>query len=243
MDRLPLRGTLLNTLAVLLGSLVGLALQSALQADWQKAAITGIGLVVACLGIKMFLETRLILVVVAAIAIGGVLGAAVGIDLGLARFAEWAEDVLGGQGSFNEGLLTAGLLFCVGPMTLLGCVQDGMEKKIDLLAVKSLLDGIASVFLAATLGVGVLASAGIVLLVQGLLTLLARPLAPIAKRKSLMTETTAIGGVMLVSIGLNLAGVLNFPTELFLPGLVLGPLTVAIIERRAPGPESETQVP
>jgi len=242
-DRLPLRGTLLNTLAVLLGSLVGLALQSALQAAWQTAAITGIGLVVACLGIKMFLETRLILVVVAAIAVGGVLGAAVGIDLGLARFAEWAEDVLGGQGSFNEGLLTASLLFCVGPMTLLGCVQDGMEKKIDLLAVKSLLDGIASVFLAATLGVGVLASAGIVLLVQGLLTLLAHPLAPLAKRKSLMTETTAIGGVMLVSIGLNLAGVLDFPTELLLPGLVVGPLIVAIIERRAPGPEAETQVP
>ncbi len=229
----PMRGTILNTVAVLLGAGLGLVFQSSLQADWQTAAITGIGLVVACLGVKMFLASQQVLVVVGAVAIGGVLGSALGIDHGLASFADWAETAVGGEARFNEGLLTASLLFCVGPMTLLGCIQDGMERKIDLLAVKSLLDGIASVFLAATLGVGVLASAAVVLVVQGLLTLAAKPLSPLTKRPAILAEATAIGGIMMVSIGLGLIGVLDFPTEVFLPALLLGPLAVAVIERRS----------
>jgi len=238
-----MRGTLLNTLTVIVGSLLGLLFQSALQPEWETAAITGIGLVVACLGVKMFLASEQILVVVGAIAVGGVLGSALGIDHGLANLAIWAETVLGGEGKFNEGLLTASILFCVGPMTLLGCIQDGIERKIDLLAVKSLLDGIAAVFLAAVFGVGVLVSALVVLVIQGALTLAAKPLSPLTKRPAILAELTAIGGIMMVSIGLNLTGVLDFRTELFLPALVLGPLVVSFLDRRPPSPPEVPQVP
>jgi uncharacterized membrane protein YqgA involved in biofilm formation len=192
-------------------------------------ALTGLGLVTVGLGVKMFLSGRNVLVVAASVAVGGVLGKFMGIDVGLASLA-----ALGSEGGFNEGFVTASVLYCVGPMTLLGCIQDGLERRIDLLSLKSLLDGIASVFLAATspaFGAGVLASSAVVLVVQSLFTALARPLQKIAERRELIDEATATGGAMMLAVGLGLLQIKKIPTEVFLPGLVLAPILAYRFER------------
>lgn len=224
MSAMPLRGTLLNASTVAVGALIGLAIGKGLPQAYLTIALSGLGLVTVGMGLKLFLESKNVLVVALAIGLGGVLGALVGIDHGLAAFAEWARGLLGGSGTFNEGLITTSVLFCVGPMTLLGCIQDGVERKIDLLALKSIMDGIGAVFFAATLGAGVLVTAVVVLFVQGTLTLMAGRLKVLVKRPELMAETSAAGGCILIAIGLGLLRVLKLPSENFLPALILAPL-------------------
>ncbi len=229
---MPFRGTLLNTLTVVVGSLIGWRVGEGIPGNLQQVALTGIGLVTLGLGLQMFLKTRNVLIVAATVALGGVLGAWIGIDVGLANFAEWARRTLGGHGTFNEGLITASVLFCVGPMTLLGCIQDGVEHKIDLLAIKSLLDGMSSLFLSAALGVGVLASAAVVLVVQGLLTAFARPMRGVADKPHIMSEAYAAGGAIILAIGLGLVGAKKIATEVYLPALALAPLVAAAIPHK-----------
>ena len=171
-----MRGTLLNTATVAGGALVGLAMRNVIPAGWQGVAMSGIGLVVVALGVRMFLPSRNVLAVTIAMAIGGILGTVFGLQHLLISFSEWAKTSLGGTGKFSEAVVTTSVLFCVGPMTLLGCLEDGLEGKIDLLKIKSTLDGVGAVFFAATLGPGVLVTAGVVLVVQGALTLSAKSL-------------------------------------------------------------------
>jgi uncharacterized protein len=116
-------------------------------------------------------------------------------------------------------------------MTLLGCLQDGLEGKIELLAIKSTMDGIAAVFFAAALGPGVLVTAGVVLVVQSAITFLAKPLKPIAGDQELLSEITGSGGVMLMGIGLGLLNIKNLPVATYLPALVLAPLGVVVMRK------------
>jgi uncharacterized membrane protein YqgA involved in biofilm formation len=164
---------------------------------------------------------------------------ALGFEGGLAAMADWAHTRFGGgadAASFSAGLISASILFCVGPLTVLGCVQDGIEGNIELLGLKSTMDGIASIFLAATFGVGVLFSAAVVLLFQGGLTLAARPLSPIAKRPELLAALSASGGTMMMAIGLGLLGIVTLPVVDYLPALALAPgleaLAVKYFKRR-----------
>ncbi len=236
---------MLNTGTVLLGASVGLLLGSRLPPDLQTIALSGIGLVTVAIALKMAFATKNVLIVAAAVALGGVIGKAMGIDVGLAQVAEWARGMTGGADArFNDGLVTASVLFCVGPMTVLGCVQDGVERKIDLLTLKSLLDGIASVFLAAAspaFGAGVLCSAAVVLVVQGAMTACARPLEPLTRRGHIMDELTAAGGAMTLAIGLSLlevAPVKDLPKEVYLPALLIAPAMAALFPSTPPPTES-----
>jgi uncharacterized membrane protein YqgA involved in biofilm formation len=238
--RLPARGTLLNTLTVTVGALVGLWIGGHMPSDLKPVALSGIGLVVACMGVKMFLETKNVLIPTIAVVSGGLLGAWVGIDVGLDSMAEWLRQRLNGGDTFNEGLITASVIFCVGPLTLLGCVKDGLERDIELLAFKSTLDGIGAVFFAATMGVGVLVSAVVVFVVQGALTLLARPLRPLAERPQLTAEATAAGGAIMVAIAIGLLGLRDdMRTEIYLPALVIAPLAAPLFLKRGAPPSAE----
>lgn len=232
--RLP-RGTLLNTATVIVGSLIGLAIRGWLDPAYQQIALGGIGLLTLGIGIKLFLGSKNILIVAMSIALGGMIGYALGITNGIGHFAEWAKGAFGGQhvGTFAEGLITTSILFCVGPMTLLGCMQDGLEGKIDLLALKSTMDGVSSIFFAAALGHGVLVSALVVLVVQGALTLGAQALRPVVDDEELLAEVSATGGVILLGIGLGLLDIKKLPTADYLPALALAPLFVWIWRRIA----------
>ena len=220
---LPGRGTILNTITVIVGSLIGLAIGNALPGDAQTLVQNSFGFITMLIGISMFLKGKNVLITLIAVALGGICGMVLGITAGLDWIAVQLKTFAPGESQFNEGLITATILYCIGPMTLLGCLQDALERKIELLSIKSMLDGITSIFFAATMGIGVLFSAIIVLVFQGLLTLLAGFLRPMAKKPEYLDEISAVGGVMMVSIGLGLAGIKNFPTEQLLPALFFAP--------------------
>ena len=127
-----------------------------------------------------------------------------------------------------QGFVTASLIFCVGPMTILGSIQDGMIGDYTLLAIKSLLDGFAAMALASSLGVGVLFSAVTVLVFQGGLSLLAR-LAQIGMTDAMIAEMTATGGLLIMGIGLTLLDIKRIRLASYLPGIFVAPLVVAIL--------------
>jgi len=230
-----MRGTLLNTATVAAGATLGLLVGKAIPGSYQTVALHGLGLVTCGIGIKMFLQGKNPLISAIAVAGGGVLGLALGIHDGIQAIAEWSKVHLGQSGAnhFSEGLVTSFVLFCIGPMTLLGCIQDALEKKIELLSLKSTLDGIASVFLAALYGAGVLVTALLLLIFQGLLTLLARPLRPIAENEQMLNETTAAGGAIMVSTGLGLLEIANLKPANYLPAIVIAPIVVMIGQKYA----------
>lgn len=239
-SKLPCRGSILNTVTVVVGSLIGISIGQKLPPGLQSIAMSGIGLVATGIAIKMFFETKNVLIVAASVVLGGLIGKLIGIDVGLAMAAEWARNAFGSSDKgFNNGFVTAAVLYCVGPMTLMGCIQDGLEHKIELLGLKSLLDGVSSIFLAAvslSFGQGVLASAAIVLVVQCSLTALAKPLQPLAKNPNLIAEATAAGGAMMLAIGLGLLKVPvveSLPKEVFLPALLIAPVMAAVFERKS----------
>lgn len=227
--RLPFRGTLLNTLTVVVGALVGLAIGNTISEDLKRVALTGIGLICLGLGAKLLMESKNLLITTVAVVGGGVLGALIGIDVGIDAFAESVRGWLGGGETFNEGLVSASVLFCVGPMTLLGCLKDGLDRDIHLLSIKSVFDMVAAVFLAATLGVGVLVAAGVLLVVQGVLTALARPLKPLAQNPQLVCEASAAGGAIMLAIGIKLLGLRDdLRAEVFLLSLFIAPLVAPL---------------
>jgi uncharacterized protein len=231
-----MRGTVLNTLTVFLGSAIGLAVGSILPSSLQPLSLAALGAITIALGVKMSLESRNILIVTGALVSGGIFGALIGLPQLAEALAEGMRRAMGGGGRFNEGLITASVLFCIGPMTLLGCMEDGLEGKIDLLSLKSTLDFFASLFLAVSLGAGVMASALVVLVFQGLLTLGAKAIKPLSEHPRLLRETTGTGGCILLLTGLNLLDLKDIPTEAFLPALVLAPLLSWWFAKEEPAP-------
>lgn len=227
-----MRGTLLNTATVAAGAGLGWVVGDQVPIGYKAVAMGGLGLVCLGLGVKMFLQSRNVLVVAAAVAVGGMLGLLVGIHAGLESLSNWARGYLGGGEKFTETFVTTSVLFCVGPMTLLGCLQDGLERRIELLSIKSTLDGIGAFFFAAAAsGPPVLLTALVVLVFQGFLTLGARYLKGLATDETLISEATAAGGLMMVSIGLGLLELKQMQTANYLPSLVLAPLFAALARR------------
>lgn len=216
-----IRGTLLNVAAVVAGSLIGLAVGARLPIEYKDLAQAAVGIGSIAMGFKMLLDTKNILIPVGSLILGVLLGHLLGLQAGVDALGAWARDSFGSSSStFQEAFVTTSILFCVGPLTLLGCLEDGLEGKIRLLALKSMLDGITSLFVAAALGIGVLLSAATVLIVQGSLTLLARTLRPLLERRYIIDEMSAAGALILAVIGLNLLKLTSLPAADFLPALL-----------------------
>jgi len=228
-----MRGTWLNFATVIVGSLVGLALGKALPEQYMSVTLSGLGLVTLALGVKMFLAGNHISVIALAIAAGGMLGVKLGITPGLESLGDLLKANLPfSSGSFTEGFVTATVLFCVGPMTLLGCIDDGLTGKSELLRVKSILDGFAAIFLASTLGAGVLVSAFAVLIFQGVISALANQLKGLKENDSLLAEFTGTGGVLMIAIGLGLLKIVKLSAGDYLPALALIPLYFYLADKR-----------
>lgn len=200
---------------------------------FKDIALSGLGIVTVGIGLKMLIGAKNILVVAAAIALGGVLGMALGVQTGLAGLADWTKGVLGvhDSGGFVDVMVATSVLFCIGPMTLLGCMQDRLENKIELLSLKSTMDGVGSVFFGAISGPAVLATAAVVLVFQSLLTLAAKPLKPVADDAEMLANLSGAGGVMLVGTGLGLLQIRALPVADYLPALALAPFFVWVGRR------------
>lgn len=225
-------GTLVNTATVLAGGLLGTLLGSGLSERIRGTVMTGMSLVVIALGIKMTLETSNILIVLGSVTIGSVLGEVLHLQRRLDSLGLWLEAVTSrfsflSGGNFSQGFVTASLVFCVGPMTIMGSIQDGLSGDSSLLLVKSVLDGFAAIAFASVMGMGVTFSAITVLLVQGALTLGSSLLSNVLTR-SMVSELTATGGVIMLGIAIHMLDLKRIRLANFLPALAIAPLIVWI---------------
>ena len=235
-------GTLINISAVLVGGTLGLLFGARLPERLKATVVAGLGLFTAAIGIQMFLKTENAIIVLGALLVGALLGEWWRIEDGLqnlgrvleARFAPSPETAAvsrtsSTKGNFVRGFLTASLLFCVGPMTILGSIQDGLTGNYELLAVKSVLDGFASLAFASTLGMGVLFSTLVILVFQGGISLLAVQLNALVTTP-MLNEMTAAGGVILMGLALSsLLEIKKIRVGNFLPALAIAPLIVWIL--------------
>ena len=227
-------GTLLNIATVLVGGVIGLLFGARIPDRLKETIIAGMGLFTGAMGVQMFLNTENPLIVLGALLIGTLLGEWWRIEDGLHRLGELLEQRFSrteddGSNKFVRGFLTASLLFCVGPMTILGSIQDGLTGDYNLLAVKSVLDGFAALAFTSTLGVGVMFSTIIILIYQGGISLLAAQLDAIVT-PSMMSELTATGGVILLGLAISsLLEIKKIRVGNMLPGLAVAPLIVWVI--------------
>jgi len=231
-------GTLLNVVAVLLGGTLGALLGDRLPERIRQIVMQGVGLVTLVVGMSMALGTNNVLLVLGSVCIGGILGEWWRIEDRLETAGRWLEARASrvpflARGNFVRGFVTASLVFCVGPMTILGSIQDGLSGDYTLLALKSVLDGFAGLAFAASLGMGVTFSAVTVLLFQGALSLGAAPFQAILT-ESMITEMSAAGGVIILGIGLLLLEIKRVKVGSFLPALFVAPLLTVLWERWGP---------
>lgn len=213
-----------------MGSLIGVSIGSRLPERLRTTVLSGLGLSTMLIGLQMALGTKNILIVLGAMLSGGLIGELLKIHDGLQKLGAFLQSVLSrGEGqSFGEGFITASLVFCVGPMAILGSIQDGLTGDYRLLAVKSLLDGFAAIAFSASLGWGVPFSAVSILLYQGSITFFAGELSK-ALTDPMVVEMTASGGLIIVGIGLKLLELKDIRLASFLPALALAPIIVALI--------------
>jgi uncharacterized membrane protein YqgA involved in biofilm formation len=228
-------GTFINVIAILIGGLLGLFFGSRIPEKLKTTVIAGMGLFTMAMGLQMFLDSENQLIVLGALILGALTGELLGVEdrlqsLGQALEKRFSKDTETGTGSkFIRGFMVSSLLFCIGPMAILGSIQDGLTGDYNLLAVKSTLDGFASIAFASTLGIGVIFSSIIVLIYQGGISLLASQLSTIVT-DPMMNEMTATGGVLLLGLGIsNLLEIKKIRVGNFLPALVFAPLIVWVI--------------
>ncbi len=214
-------GTIVNTITVIIGSFIGLFLHTRLPERLTRTAFNTIGIFTIFIGITMALKTSHILILVFSILPGAIIGELLQLEERLNRFTERLRTRLRLKGStFTEGLLAAFLLFCMGSMTILGAIEEGTGNTPNLYFTKALLDGFAAIALAAGLGIGVLLSAIPLFLYQATLTLLARLLNTIL-RPGIVDEITAVGGLILISLGINILQIKKLKILNLLPGLII----------------------
>ena len=213
-------GTLVNTGAVIAGSVIGLVFKKALPVKYQTIYFQAVGLFTLLLGVKMSLGISAPLLVVLSLVLGGMAGEAIRLEERVEQLGYWIKTKTNSQNDkFTDGLTTAFLLFCMGAMTITGAIEEGFGKTSDLLLTKSIMDFFSSIMLASALGIGVLFSAILLLLFQGGITLL---VALIGKDipPEIISEITVVAGIILIGLGINLLKIKKLKIINLLPALL-----------------------
>lgn len=232
-------GTIINFAAVILGSLIGLVAGKRIPEKTKQSLVSVLGLFTIAYGIFIIGQTNNMLIPLFALVLGTILGELLKIEEGMNGLGEkvqgWVAkfnpDMSADRQRFVSGFVSASLLFCIGPMAILGSLQDGISGNYEMLAIKSLLDGIASIAFASTLGVGVAFSAGMVFLYQGAISLLARVIGE-GFSEAIIAEMTATGGIILAAIGISsLLEIKKIRIGSFLPALFIAILIVWLLTR------------
>ncbi len=214
-------GTLVNVGAVIIGSIIGLIIHTKLPKRIITIVFQGIGLFTIFIGIKMALKTDYLLIMVFSIVIGSIIGELINIEKGINSFSEYLKRKIKiSSDKFSEGLITAFLLFCLGSMTILGAIEEGLGNRPTLLLTKSLMDGFSSIALSASLGIGVIFSIIPLLIYQGGLTLFAGYLQSFLTQ-IMINELTAVGGILLIGLGINILEILKLRISNMLPSLII----------------------
>lgn len=214
-------GTVVNAIAIVAGSLIGLLFRGGIPQAYNQTVMQAIGLAVILIGFKGALKGENFLLIILSLAIGAVLGEGLKIEARLERLGQWLQRrfAVAGDG-IARGFVTASLLFCVGSMAIVGALESGLSGNHQTLFAKSVLDGITAIIFASTLGIGVIFSAAAVFLYQGLITLTASFM-----REFLVPETirqmTAVGGLLIIAIGINILEIKRIRVGNMLPAIFL----------------------
>jgi uncharacterized membrane protein YqgA involved in biofilm formation len=234
-------GTLINTISVIIGSSIGVISGPRLPGRIRDTVIASLGVFTLVVGVSLFIDSmnvegENVLIPLLSLLIGGILGEWWRIERRLMAFGAWLEErFTAGDGAQNEnrfvrGFLSASLLFCVGPMTILGSIQDGLVGDYRLLMIKSVLDGFAAIALASTLGIGVMFSVVVILVYQGGISLLAAQ-ATAFFSEVMLAELTAVGGILLVSLSIgSILEIRPIRSGNLLPALLIAPLLVLLLQ-------------
>lgn len=229
-------GTILNVVTVLIGSTIGVLLGARFPEKVRQTVMAGLGIMTLIVGVGMALPGNA-LIVLFSLLIGGIVGEMLDVDGRLNALGRWLEArfARGEQvGNFTKGFVTASLVFCVGPMTILGSIQDGLVGDYRLLAIKSLLDMFAGLAFASTLGIGVAFAGATVLVVQGGIALLAMlvgsSLGAITRDTPWVVQMTATGGAVIIGISLLLLDLKKIRVANFIPAILIAPLIQVALE-------------
>lgn len=226
-------GTIVNAMAIIIGSLLGLLLNKGIPENYKTIVMSGVGLSVVLIGLKSALTSDSLMIVIFSVIIGAVIGEFLEIEEKLERLGNHMEQMVASkssdQSSFARGFVTASLVFCVGSMAIVGSLESGLTGTHQTLFAKSVLDGVTSIIFASTLGLGVLFSSLAVFIYQGLITLLA-----VFLKGYLVTETisqmTSVGGLLILAIGFNMLKITSIRVGNLLPGIFL-PLLYFSLQR------------
>ncbi len=228
-------GTIVNVAGIILGALLGLLFKKGIPERSKETILSGVGLVVILIGLKMAFQAGNELLVILSLVAGGILGELMGIDQHLNRLGEMLQSRVGGrEGRFVEGFVSASLVFCIGAMAIMGSLEAGLTGTYKTLYAKSALDTITSAIFSSTLGIGVMFSALPVLIYQGAITLMA------AFVKGYLTEMvvsymTATGGLLILGIGFNILFRKNINVANLLPSILVSVLVTLAALRWFPG--------
>lgn len=229
-------GTIVNVVAVLIGATIGLIIKGGLPSRFEKTVMTAIGLATLFIGINGTLSGMLVIgengsissqhtmLLIASLVIGAVIGELIDIEKHLDNLGEWCKRKFKFQGeqnaTFVEGFVSSSLLFCVGAMTIVGALEDGLNGNPSMLYAKSLMDGISAIVFTASLGVGVYFSIITVIVYQGGITLLARLIQPLLS-DALISQMSLVGSVLIFAIGINLIFGKKVKTGNLLPAILV----------------------
>lgn len=235
-------GTWINIAAILLGTGLGLLLRGSLPTRMQRTITQGVGLLSLFLGITManhLLKVKIawidgVILGLIAIVVGGLLGEWCQLETRLQAIGNWLRQQFKGGGRFTEGFVAASLIFCVGPLALLGSLNNGLSGNPSLLSIKAIMDGLVAIALSSSYGIGVVFSSLTILLYQGGLSIAASFLTqaiPDPTTAASVLLTSGVGGLMVIGLGLNLLEVAQLSVAAFLPALLLAPLLCLIAEQ------------
>lgn len=214
-------GTIVNSAAIIVGSILGVFLNKGIKDEYKSTIMDGVALVVILIGIMGALDTENIILMTISIVAGSITGEALQIEKKLDKLGSSLEQKLGrGNSNFSKGFVTASLVFCVGAMAIVGSLESGLRGNHSTLFAKSILDGISSIIFASTLGIGVGFSALAVFLYQGTITLGASFVKELLTPE-VINEMSAVGGLLIAAIGINILGLKKIRVGNMLPSIFI----------------------
>jgi uncharacterized membrane protein YqgA involved in biofilm formation len=232
-------GTIVNAIAIIVGGLIGSVLLR-ISEGMSKTVMQGLGLAIAVLGITMTFKSTNFLIVIVSLVLGGIIGEVMKIEYRLQQLGNWLEKTVrrGEESSPNknsiaEGFITATLVYCIGSMAILGSIDSGLRHNHDILYTKSILDGVSAIIFASSLGFGVLLSAIPVFLYQGAIAICATFITlfmSTADLNNIIAEVTAVGGVLVVGIGLNILEIKRINVANLLPSIFIASISVPLVQ-------------